>query len=69
MGTVFLSVIQDGSFAMLDDDVQMSKTAFHSASEYRFYHTDTLFALIKPIHKTPLPMITLTISVKLLEGR
>ena len=36
---------------------------------YRFYYTDTLFALVKPIHKTPLPMITLTISVKLLEGR
>ena len=40
---------------------------FQEASEYRFYHTDTLFALIKPIHKTPLPMITLTISVNLFE--
>jgi len=37
------------------------------ACEYRFYHTDTLFALIKAIHKTPLAMITLSISVTLFE--
>jgi len=48
-------------------DVQMSNTAFQEASEYSFYDTDTLFALIKAIHKTPLPMITLTISVRLFE--
>ena len=45
----------------------MSLLAFQEASEYRFYHTDTLFALVKPIHKTPLPMISLTISVNLFE--
>ena len=37
------------------------------ATQYRFYNTDTLFALIKPIHKTPLGMITLSISVTLFE--
>ena len=33
----------------------------------RFYHTDTLFGLIKAIHKTPLAMIRLSISVTLFE--
>jgi ATP synthase F1 beta subunit len=37
------------------------------ACEYGFYHTDTLFALIQAIHKTPLAMITLSISVTLFE--
>jgi len=37
------------------------------ACEYRFYHTDTLFALVKAIHKTPLAMISLSTSVCLFE--
>jgi F-type H+-transporting ATPase subunit beta len=51
-------------------DVQTRKTyetAFHQIIEYSFYNTDTLFALIKAIHKTPLPMIALTISITLFE--
>jgi F-type H+-transporting ATPase subunit beta len=52
------------------DEVQTRKTyetAFQKATEYSFYSTDTLFALIRAIHKTPLPMIALTISVTLFE--
>ncbi len=32
-----------------------------------FLNTDTLFASVKPIHKTPLPIITLSISLRLFE--
>jgi F-type H+-transporting ATPase subunit beta len=41
--------------------------ALQDGSEYRFYNTDTLFALIKAIHVTALGMITLSISVTLFE--
>ena len=49
------------------DDVQLSNTALQDVSEYSFYDRDTLFAPITAVHKTPLPMITLTISVRLFE--
>jgi len=32
-----------------------------------FFNTDTLFAQVKPIHKTPVPIITLSISLRLFE--
>jgi len=32
-----------------------------------FFNTDTLFAQIKPIHKTPVPIITLSIHLRLFE--
>jgi len=32
-----------------------------------FYNSDTLYSLIKPIHKTPLAIIKLSVSVKLFE--
>ena len=41
--------------------------AFGDAFATGFYHADTLFASIKPIHKTPLPMTGLSISVTLFE--
>ena len=43
------------------------KTFYQEAIECSFYNTDALFALMKAIHKTPLPMLTLTISVTLFE--
>jgi F0F1-type ATP synthase beta subunit len=36
-------------------------------SESLFLNTDTLFALIKPIHKTPVAIITLSIHLTLFE--
>jgi hypothetical protein len=59
------SIVGDISISNSISDVSL--LAFQEAFEYRFYYTDTLFALVKPIHKTPLPMITLTISVNLFE--
>ena len=61
------SVIRVQSIKVSHVPLTMSLLAFQEAVEYRFYYTDTLFALVKPIHKTPLPMITLTISVNLFE--
>eukprot|EP00929_Paragymnodinium_shiwhaense_P073003 TRINITY_DN3707_c0_g1_i9.p1 TRINITY_DN3707_c0_g1~~TRINITY_DN3707_c0_g1_i9.p1 ORF type:complete len:715 (+),score=-203.95 TRINITY_DN3707_c0_g1_i9:125-2269(+) len=45
--------------------VQAFVKALQNATTCRFYNTDTLFAQIKPIHKTPLSMMTLSISVTL----
>ena len=47
--------------------VKIDRGMFQEAFEHRFYYTDTLFALIKPIHKTPVPMINMTVSVNLFE--
>ena len=74
--TLFLSVIE--AYRMWDystpsvpllllHKIHCSIKALQDGTEYRFYNTDTLFALIKPIHKTPLSMITLSISVTLFE--
>jgi F-type H+-transporting ATPase subunit beta len=63
-------VLLPAEWHLLLSDVQTRKaykTTFHEATEYSFYNTDTLFALIKAIHKTPLPMITLTVCVTLFE--
>lgn len=75
--TLFLSVIeayhlQDYYATLHDKQIHLHKIhcsikALQDATQYRFYNTDTLFALIKPIHKTPLGMITLSISVTLFE--
>ena len=71
--TLFLSVIeayhlQDYSSTLFCVcKIHCSIKALQDATQYRFYNTDTLFALIKPIHKTPLSMITLRISVTLFE--
>ena len=63
--TLFLSVIEA---SQLQDFSQEHLWAHvQEAIQYRFYNTDTLFALIKPIHKTPLGMITLSIDVTLFE--
>ena len=68
--TPFLSVIE--AYRMSDVEPSgLSASKIHwsmlLATSFRFYNTDTLFALIKPIHKTPLGMITLSISVTLFE--
>lgn len=68
--TPFLSVIE--AYRMWDYEPSgLSASKIHwsmrEATSFRFYNTDTLFALIKPIHKTPLGMITLSISVTLFE--
>ena len=42
-------------------------SSLQEALEYRFYYSDTLFASIKPIHKTPMPMMNLTIGANLFE--
>ena len=41
--------------------IDCSINAFPLACESLFFHTDTLFASVKPIHKTPLAIITLRI--------
>ena len=48
-------------------EIDCQINAFRDRFTTRFYHTDTLFSSIKPIHKTPLAMITLSISVTLFE--
>jgi F-type H+-transporting ATPase subunit beta len=52
------------------EDVQARKTferAWQELIEDSFYSTDALFASVRPIHKTPLPMMALTVSVTLFE--
>jgi F-type H+-transporting ATPase subunit beta len=68
--TPLLSVV--GAHRMSDYEPSgLSASEIHSsmrdATSFRFYNTDTLFALVKPIHKTPLGMMTLSISVTLFE--
>ena len=41
--------------------IDCSINAFPLACESLFFHTDTLFASVKPIHKTPLAILTLRI--------
>ena len=48
-------------------EIDCSLNAFPRGCEYYFDNTDTLFALIKPIHKTPVAIITLSIHLTLFE--
>ena len=53
-------LIWDYSMLILKE-IDCSINALPRASESLFFHTDTLFASVKPIHKTPLAIITLRI--------
>jgi len=59
------SIVGDISISNSISDVSL--LAFQEALEHRFYSTDTLFASVRPVHKTPLPMMTLTIGANLFE--
>jgi len=55
-----------GSSVILEE-VSSSVDALTRACSSLFFNTDTLFAQIKPIHKTPVPIMTLSIYLRLFE--
>ena len=71
--TLFLSVLDpyriwdSYEYLVKKNEIDCYIKALGDGFNDRFYHTDTLFGLIKPIHKTPLAMIRLSISVTLFE--
>jgi F-type H+-transporting ATPase subunit beta len=66
-GASGISAVNGTSLPKWHDDVQLLSTALQDALEYNFYSRDALFASVTPVHKTPLPMMALTISVTLFE--
>ena len=61
------SIISGTLSSSLIDQSNQYMSSFQEISRFKFYNTDTLFASLKSLHKTPLAMITLTISVNLFE--
>ena len=53
--------------ALMLDDVSTSVNALCRAMEGFFYNTDMLFAQVKPIHRTPVALMTLSIYQTLFE--
>jgi len=53
--------------SVIMEEVDRSVDALCRGLESLFYNTDTLFALVKPIHKTPVAIMTLSIHLTLFE--
>uniref|UniRef100_A0A7S0FC45 ATP synthase subunit beta n=1 Tax=Pyrodinium bahamense TaxID=73915 RepID=A0A7S0FC45_9DINO len=53
--------------SIIFEEIDRSVNALSRACESLFFNTDTLFALVKPIHRTPVAIMTLSIHLTLFE--
>jgi F-type H+-transporting ATPase subunit beta len=72
-GTPFLSVVGAYRVELVSNSLarvlcdELVSDSLMIVCESMFYNADTLFALVKPIHKTPLAIMGLSVSVRLFE--
>jgi len=67
MNHVHLNVKDRTHESVIFEEIDRSVNALSRACESLFYNTDTLFALGKPIHQTPVAIMTLSIHLTLFE--
>jgi F-type H+-transporting ATPase subunit beta len=61
------SRINEANSSIIFEEVDRSVNALSRACESLFFNTDTLFAQIKPIHRTPVAIMTLSTQLTLFE--
>jgi F-type H+-transporting ATPase subunit beta len=61
------NVNETPSQVILTEEIDRSVNALSSCCEHLFYNKDTLFSQAKPIHKTPVAIMTLSIHLELFE--
>jgi F-type H+-transporting ATPase subunit beta len=62
-----MGLVNNAHSSIILKEISCSINALPRGCESLFLNTDTLFALIKPIHKTPVAIITLSIHLTLFE--
>ena len=62
-----LGLVNNAHSSIIMKEISCSINALPLCCESLFLNTDTLFACLKPIHKTPVAIITLSIHLTLFE--